>query len=208
MNYSEYIYPIIGPDIFGNGVLAGSLFITSGHVAKKCRETLHILVDGKLIQLPSPLICRYEEEETGFDLAVYKMDGYVSPIILSDEMPKLGTSLESISWKEVRKARQAHSASIFDSAYSTPEGDREAPEITICNVEVTDIIGNYFTGLSSINLKGGCSGSPVFLNGKIAGIIAAGNNNGDDTCVRNDMPLNHCVFLSSQAISQLIKSCI
>ena len=66
--------------------------------------------------------------------------------------------------------------------------------------------GNYYAANTDEQLKPGSSGSPVFLNGEVVGILCAGNYNNDNTPCNTEWPLNLCVFLSSKVILELLET--
>ena len=103
--------------------------------------------------------------------------------VLSDSVPEKGDVLKSCSWRMLGE------------------------EYVECNAEVNGLKdGNYYAANTDEQLKPGSSGSPVFLNGEVAGILCAGNyKNGNIPC-NSELPLNLCVFLSSKVILELLET--
>ena len=103
-----------------------------------------------------------EHKDDSLDLAIFKFENINSPLTINDYYkPSKGDVLESIS--HVRIA------------------DR-VTELLKCDVTVTAINeGNYFGVESSKLLKPGSSGSPIFLDNKVVGIVAGGNVDDDET---------------------------
>lgn len=160
-------------------VLIGNYLLTAGHVIETI-EAPHIQIDKEVFWLDHSRIVkqRNDNDENGYDLAIYYIPKKKSTLKLMAEPPFEGMKLDSVSYR------------MSNNGYDKVE----------CQMEVGGICGNYFTAYSSLNLKAGTSGSPVLYNGKVAGILCLGNNSGHDTAYNKDYPLNFCVLLSSKAI--------
>lgn len=167
-----------------SGVLVGNYLITAGHVMDTIEDPF-VQIDNTNISLDHSrkIIWRNDNDENGYDLAVYHIPEKNSSLKLMTTYPKKGQELDSVSYR------------MSNNGYDKVK----------CKMEVNDICGNYFTAYSNINLKAGTSGSPVFYNGKVAGILCLGNNSGHDTPYNKDYPLNFCVLLSAKAILRIIK---
>ena len=63
-----------------------------------------------------------------------------------------------------------------------------------CKATIDELAGNFYQCKTSVILKPGSSGSPVFRNGKVFGILHGGQEG-----------TNHCVFQSSSSILSLIR---
>lgn len=173
----------------GCGFFVGNLFITSGHVIANMPEP-HIIIASRIIPLVKKTQVAYQnnpDDANGYDIAVFKIDGIGSDLEFCSEDIETGMRLDSISFLETNQGTE----SIFCTADVLGEDMRE---------------GNYFGVETSKSLKAGCSGSPVFHNGKVAGIITKGNNNGDNTPCTEELSLNFCFVLSSKAVMSLIES--
>ena len=173
----------------GCGFVVGDLFFTSGHVIANMPEP-HIIIASHIIPLVKNIQVAYQnnpDDANGYDIAVFKIDGIGSDLEFCSEDIETGMRLDSISFLETNQGTE----SIFCTADVLGEDMRE---------------GNYFGIETSKSLKAGCSGSPVFHNGKVAGIITKGNNNGDNTPCTEELPLNFCFVLSSKAVMSLIES--
>lgn len=167
----------------GCGVMVGNMFITAGHVISKS-ETPRIIWNGKNIPLTNPIAFHnYENESESYDIAVYSVPNANSPLVLSDFVPEKGDVLKSCSWRLLGE------------------------EYVECNAIVNGLKdGNYYAAETDEQLKSGSSGSPVFLNGEVVGILCAGNCNDDNTSCNTEWPLNLCVFLSSKVILELLET--
>ena len=176
----KYVLSIISDNYNeGCGVMVGDMFITAGHVISKS-EKPSIKWNGKNIPLINPIVFHNDENESeSYDIAVYSN----SPLVLSDSVPEKGDVLKSCSWRMLGE------------------------EYVECNAEVNGLKdGNYYAANTDEQLKPGSSGSPVFLNGEVAGILCAGNyKNGNIPC-NSELPLNLCVFLSSKVILELLET--
>lgn len=167
----------------GCGFFIGPHFITAGHVIKNS-ENPAIFINQKWVNLTNPVFFEDNESDSnGYDLAIFDFEDFHSDLELGDDDIVPGKILRSHSFK------------------------RLGEEFVECDVEVNDYKeGNYFGGLSSINLKGGCSGSPVLLGDRVAGMIVKGNNNDMNEPVNQELPLSFCVFLSSSAIKRVLSN--
>ena len=182
MKQNEFVKQISSDNhIYGCGFFVGPYFLTAGHVIEDM-ENPSIEVDGKRIYLKDQLGCRNDKTADGYDIAVFRIPGVVSPVELCGEDPCKGMVLESVSYE------------VFE------EGNRYIECEAVVN-EIREV--NYFCADTTASLKKGSSGSPVFYNGKVAGMMHAGNNDGGK--VKNPLlSLNFCMFLSASAIKEFI----
>lgn len=182
--FKQYVLPIISDNYNeGCGVMVGDMFITAGHVISKC-ENPRIKWNGKNMPLVNPIVFHNNENESGsYDIAVYSVPGANTPLVLSNVTPEKGDVLKSCSWRMLGE------------------------EYVECNAILNGLKeGNYYAADTDKQLKPGSSGSPVFLNGEVVGILCAGNCNDDNTSCNTEWPLNLCVFLSSKAILELLET--
>lgn len=182
MSKVNYIYPVMNTNyIEGCGFLVDNFFITSGHVIKDS-ENPFIYIMGKRIRLLHPKFYECDSENVDrFDVAVYELPELETGLELYDGEIKTGQKLESISFKNLGET------------------------LVQCDVTVGDIFeGNYFSGLTSKNLKAGCSGSPVLLGNKVIGIMTQGNNDNFNNPIDKALPLNFCMFLSTKSIKRFL----
>ena len=180
----QYVLSIISDNYNeGCGVMVGDMFITAGHVIYKCVNP-SIRWNGKKIPLINPIVFHNDENNSdSYDIAVYSIPKANSPLVLSDIVPEKGDVLKSCSWRMLGE------------------------EYVECNAVVNGLKdGNYYAANTDEQLKPGSSGSPVFLNGEVVGILCAGNYNNDNTPCNTEWPLNLCVFLSSKVILELLET--
>ena len=180
----QYVLSIISDNYNeGCGVMVGDMFITAGHVISNC-ENPRIRWNGKRIALINPIVFHNDENDSdGYDIAVYSVPNANSPLVLSDVVPEKGDVLKSCSWRMLGE------------------------EYVECNTVVNGLKdGNYYASETDEQLKSGSSGSPVFLNGEVVGILCAGNCNDDNTPCNTEWPLSLCVFLSSKEILELLET--
>ena len=158
------------------------MFITVGHVISKC-ENPSIRWNGKRIPLINPIVFHNDENDSdSYDIAVYSISNANSPLVLSDIAPEKGDVLKSCSWRMLGE------------------------EYVECNAVVNGLKdGNYYAADTDKQLKPGSSGSPVFLNGEVVGILCAGNYKNVNTPCNSELPLNLCLFLSSKVILELLE---
>lgn len=179
-----YVLPVLSDNYCeGCGVIVRDKFITAGHVICEC-DNPGIRWNGKNIPLISPIVLHNDfHHSEGYDIAVYSIPNANSPLVLSDVIPEKGDVLKCCSWR------------------------RLGEEYVKCNAVINGIKeGNYYAADTDKQLKSGSSGSPVFLNGEVVGILCAGNCKDDNTPCNSEWPLNLCVFLSSKIILELLKT--
>ena len=179
----QYVLSIISDNYNeGCGAIVGEMFITAGHVISKC-ENPRIRWDGKNIPLINPIVFYNDENESeSYDIAVYSVPNANSPLAFSNVVPEKGDVLKSCSWRMLGE------------------------EYVECNAIVNGLKeGNYYAADTDKQLKPGSSGSPVFLNGEVVGILCAGNYKNVNTPCNSELPLNLCVFLSSKVILELLE---
>lgn len=172
MDFKQYVIHIITDNyICGCGVLVGHNFITAGHVIEESVNP-RIKLGDDTIFLTNPIIFHNDNNAEGYDIAVYNISEANSPLQLSSSLPISGDNLKSCSWRVI------------------PEGN----EYIECNAVVKEQQeGNYFYCDTDVLLKTGSSGSPIFKEGKVIGILARG---------QEGTPL--CAFLSANAILNII----
>lgn len=177
------IYPIISENYEeGCGFLMGHYFITSAHVIATSKNP-YIRIHGKKVSLMNSVFYEYSRlDPQGYDLAVFYIPEFYGELELYEGTITSGLTLTSQSFRKLGE------------------------EYIECEVTVSDFKeGNYFGGLSSINLKAGCSGSPVTIgNKKVVGVMTAGNNDNHDMPLDPKLPVNFCVFLSSSSIKRVL----
>ena len=185
-NIEKYIFYTPNDRTNCCGFFCGNYFIT----------TAHQFIDGEVLTLfvgtvsyklskENAVFIECEHKDDSLDLAIFKFENINSPLTINDYYkPSKGDVLESIS--HVRIA------------------DR-VTELLKCDVTVTAINeGNYFGVESSKLLKPGSSGSPIFLDNKVVGIVAGGNVDDDGTQYTKEHPLNFCAILKSEAIIKVL----
>lgn len=174
------IYPETDYDEVGCGFIVGNLFFTAGHVIKDCKHS-HIFLNGVKTLLTNRVFYSFEEgNEKVPDIAIYKLENVSSDTCFSCQTPMQGMELISESYH-----------------FSDP---RIAVPVS-CKANISVVEDMYFGAETSTKLWGGSSGSPVYFEGKVMGMLIRGND-GD-----NEMrPLNFCVFLSAITILNILKT--
>ena len=187
MNLDEFIYPSVGNYSDGCGVLVGSLFVTSAHVVQK--HDFHLFIDGRNICLrkEDALLFKYKQSEDGADIAVFRLEGYKSPLEFDTSSPQKEMLLDSISYEHI-----VDGSSSMDNIFLNES--RDLYKLIECQATIDELAGNFFQCKTSAILKPGSSGSPVFHNGKVFGILHGGQ-----------VGTNLCVFQSSSSILSLIQ---
>ena len=164
----------------------GSLFITAAHVVQE--HDFHLFIDGKNICLrkEDALLFNYKQSEDGADIAVFRLDEYKSPLELDISSPQTDMLLDSISYEHIVEGKSS-TENIFLGE------TKDWYKLIECQATINELAGNFFQCNTSVILKPGSSGSPVFRNGKVFGILHGGQ-----------VGTNFCVFQSSSSILSLI----
>ena len=182
--YKDFIVPVWGMNYKdGCGFFCGDYFITAGHLIQHAKDPF-IFIKGKKVTLPEPIICRFDNREDGYDLAVFKMKGITSPIELSEVIPTPGTN-------------------VIVMGYQDQEIDCRFVETDAIVLEYVQ--GFYYTFNTTEQLKAGCSGGPVFQDGKVVGIIVMGNCGAFNEPLDKDLSTKFCVALSGKAIKEILR---
>lgn len=169
----EYVFHIQSPNQGeGCGFFIGNRFYTCAHVIKEC-DAPYIVVDSKRVLLDKPVIYRFDEAQPdGYDIAVFDIPQVDGPLLFAKEGPEVGETLDTISWRTFSKGTE------FICCKSTVR-----PEVE----------GNYYYADTDVKLKEGSSGSPLVRDGKVYGMLCAGDPG---------TPL--CAILSSVSIKKLL----
>ncbi len=170
----------------GCGVLVGHLFITAAHVVEQ--QPLQWDFNGETITLAreDAVLYQYDKTPKGADVAVFSMPGMHSPLVLDTATPEVGTMLDTISYERITEPQEG------DTIFSRQP--KEWFEMRTGKATVTQVDGNFFLCDTSIVLKKGDSGSPVFRDGKVFGILHGG---------REGHPV--CLFQSAQSIARFLQ---
>ena len=193
MEYSNYIFPIKGA-LDGTGTLVGNLFITAGHVVIGSpspsvyigNESFFLTEENRIFLDDNP-----SRSSEGFDLAVYKLEGLDSPLLLSGEIPDKHTDLLNISYKHTSVENPEYTGSVFD----LPNIEKWIPEIR--HGQVIEYYDNYFECMMDEELCRGRSGSPILNGNKVVGVLY-----GDKDSKNSSKTV---LFLSSKAIMDILK---
>ena len=182
----EFVFPTVDDLNDGCGVLVGNLFVTAAHVVKE--NDFYLFKDGKNICLrkEDAFLFKYIQAEDGADVAVFRLDGCNSPIEFDTSSPQKDMLLESISYEHVVE-KSSNLGNVLLN------GTKDYYKLVKCQATIDELAGNFYQCKTSVILKPGSSGSPVFRNGKVFGILHGGQ-----------VGKNICVFQSSCSILSLI----
>ena len=193
MEYNNYIFPIKGA-LDGTGSLVGNLFITAGHVVASFVSP-SINIGEESIFLTEEKRIFFDENisrsSEGYDLAVYKLDGIESPILLSEDTPDKNVELLNISYKHTSVENPEYTGSVFD----LPRIEKWIPETK--HGHVIEYYDNYFECIMDEDLCRGRSGSPLLDGNKVVGILYGDKDSKDSS--------KTVLFLSSKAILEILK---
>ncbi len=183
----EFVFPTVDDLNDGCGVLVGNLFVTAAHVVQE--HDFHLFIEGKNICLrkEDALLFKYKQAEDGADISVFRLDGYKSPLEFDTSLPQKDMLLDSISYEHV-----VESSTSLGNVFLNESKDWY--KLIECQATIDELAGNFYQCKTSAILKPGSSGSPVFHNGKVFGILHGGQ-----------VGTNLCVFQSSSSILSLIQ---
>lgn len=191
MDLSKYVYHSVNDLNDGCCVLVGNLIITAGHVLSN--NVLTIIIEGTTYNLSkeNALIYKWDGDNmnaTASDIAIFNISSLSSPLELDATKPCADMTLKSISYEHGTEQTDEVDF-LFGGKISN-----EYIRLHECDAIITEVDGNFFQCKTSIVLKPGSSGSPVFRNGKVFGILHGG---------LQGKP--YCVFQSSASIIELLK---
>ena len=174
----------------GNGIVVGDLFITAGHVANR-GKTIYLNIEGDvyLLDKNSELLCLEDgvsEDGLFNDCAVYKLNKRYNELIIDGYEPNVGDELQSISCKYSVEKQFTGGVGVFGTQYN------DCYEFHTSRATVVDIIGNFIICEMEKPLEEGRSGSPLFYNDRVVGILHGGIEG------------KTCVFQSIASIQQAL----
>lgn len=183
----DFVFPTVDDLSDGCGVLVGSLFVTAAHVVQA--HDFRLRVDGKDVCLKKDdaILFKYKQAEDGADIAVFCLEGFNSPLEFDTSTPHTDMLLDSISYEHIVEGSPNTENIFLDES-------RDCYKLIECKATIEALAGNFFQCKTSAILKPGSSGSPVFHNGKVFGILHGGQ-----------LGTNHCVFQSSRSILTLLR---
>ena len=183
----NYVFPTVDDLNDGCGVLVGNLFVTAAHVVQE--HDFRLWVDGKEVRLKKDdaILFKYKQAEDGADIAVFRLEGFNSPLEFDTSTPQTDMLLDSISYEHIVEGSLNTDNIFLDES-------RDCYKLIECNATIEELAGNFYQCKTSVILKPGSSGSPVFHNGKVFGILHGGQ-----------LGTNHCVFQSSSSILTLLR---
>lgn len=188
MDYKKYIFPI-NSTTDGSGVVVGDLFITAGHVIKDGIKP-SVVINGKSYPLDKENAILFdtnsEIRSDGLDVAVFRMNEICSPLHLADFIPSKGEGLLSCFYRHTVSCDSGLSSNIFSSKINEDWLFEQRKGI------VTSLFDNFFECQFIESLSEGSSGSPIFYNDKVVGVLY-GDKEGKNSS-------KTVLFLSSYAI--------
>ena len=168
----DFVKPIAVGCSDGNGIVVGDLFITAGHVANRGKSIyLNIEGDVYLLDKNSELLCLEDgvsEDGLFNDCAVYKLNKRYNELNIDGYVPNVGDELQSISCKHSVEKQSTGSVGVFGTQYN------DCYEFHTSRATVVDIIGNFIICEMEKPLEEGRSGSPLFYNDRVVGILHGG----------------------------------
>ena len=168
----NFVKPITVGCSDGNGIVVGDLFITAGHVANR-GKTIYLNIEGDvyLLDKNNELICLEDGvKEDGLynDCAVYKLNKRYNELIIDGYVPNVGDVLQSISCKHSVEKQSTGGVGVFETQYN------DCYEFHTSRATVVDIIGNFIICAMEKPLEEGRSGSPLFYDNQVVGILHGG----------------------------------
>lgn len=181
---AKYLKPIWTQSYnYGNGIVIGNKLLTAAHVLK---DSDCFYIGNQKYNLDDAIVNQCDTIRTDglyYDFAVFETQEYNHDLELAIDLPLIGDGLTSYSYKHI--VIKVEGSGIFAQI-------KETEELHISKAIVREIIGNFIVCEMSEPLEKGRSGSPLIKDGKVYGILHGGHAG------------NPCVFLSSQAINQLM----
>ena len=159
----NYIVPIFSRSAneaswVGSGFLINGHLITAGHVLSR-PQTYYTQVEGAVVEL-LPQSWRPQliaaDDKTDYDVAIYPLPHATSSFMLSNEEPQANDELEVMGWQRRNGVLQQVRTS--------------------CLVLGKGIEDGYFKLATVDRITHGISGSPIFRNGKVYGILTLGRD--------------------------------
>ena len=171
----KYVFPTLDDLNDGCGVIVGNLFVTAAHVVE--HNSFYLPIDDKTIELKKEdaILYRHDETVDGADIAVFRLDEYSSPLEFDTTQPEIGMQLDSISYEHVVEGKPCPT-NVFSAESS------DWLELRECQATIEELHENFFLCHTSMVLKKGSSGSPVFRDGKVFGILHGGKP-GEPVCL-------------------------
>lgn len=182
---SKSVIPITVGTSDGNGFVVGDLFFTAGHVAKE-DESIFVKIGDDLHRLYNKdaiLLLEEEKNDDGTynDCAIFKLPKKYNSLTLDYTIPAKGDTLLSISCKHVVEKVESDSARIFSLA------NKESYSFMSSTASVVDVIGNFISCEMKDPLEEGRSGSPLFYNNNIIGLLHGDEGVDGKKCVFQSM---------------------
>lgn len=183
----EFVFPTVDDLNDGCGVLVGNLFVTAAHIVEE--HDFHLFIEGENICLrkENAILFMYKHAENGADIAVFHLEGYKSPLEFDTSSPQKDMLLDSISYEHIVEGKSSEDNIFLNET-------KDWYKLIECQATIDKLAGNFYQCKTSAILKPGSSGSPVFNNGKVFGILHGGQ-----------VGTNLCVFQSSSSILSLIR---
>ena len=178
----KFVFPTIGDLNDGCGVLVGDIFVTAAHVVMEHDFLLSINGEKICLKKEDALYLKYKQAEDGADIAIFRLDGYKSNLEFDTTTPQIGMTLDSISYKHITESKTNEGNIFLKEA-------KDYYQLIECQATIVELAGNFYQCETAYLLKEGSSGSPVFRNGKVFGILHGGRPG-----------TNLCVFQSSISI--------
>lgn len=167
-------------NILGNGFIINNYFITAAHVISKAGNNTFIKIGAAEIPLSKEKMVFYKEvpidgaddtipekdkedvfnDKSTTDIAIFRIDGLTSPLMLADKVPCGGDSMKSYFYK---REKWFEADAIVGEEW---------------------FYGNFFgCTFGSIRPNVGCSGSPLIKDNIVYGILHGGNEDCHGVCL-------------------------
>jgi hypothetical protein len=188
------LYPVWAGNADGNGFVIRDLFFTAGHIVNKSKS-FTIYIENENIQLCKEhaifMSCdSINDSGNYFDFAIYRLPKKYNNLTIDSSIPQKGDSLKSISFKryETRDTSNSIAVGIFSSSLETHYSLHKSQAI------VDSYTGNFIICKMSEKLEEGRSGSPLFKDDKVIGLLHGGIDG--SVCVFQSMHsiMNRCNF--------------
>ena len=133
----NYVFPTVDDLNDGCGVLVGNLFVTAAHVVQE--HDFRLWVDGKEVRLKKDdaILFKYKQAEDGADIAVFRLEGFNSPLEFDTSTPQTDMLLDSISYEHIVEGSLNTDNIFLDES-------RDCYKLIECKATIEALAGNYF----------------------------------------------------------------
>ena len=145
-----------------------SLFVTAAHVVQE--HDFRLWVDGKEVRLKKDdaILFKYKQAEDGADIAVFRLEGFNSPLEFDTSTPQTDMLLDSISYEHIVEGSLNTDNIFLDES-------RDCYKLIECKATIEALAGNYFNARLQLFWNQEVVVALCFIRGKCLAFFMAGN---------------------------------